>query len=164
MPAAAREVEERVDDAGGSEGLPFDLPQQASPRILIGGFGQQHLGVTRDSRQGSVHLVGDAGGHRPERSQALLLGQLPLHRHPLGDVVSHDDPVAGRGALERRDGQLEVLLVPGGILESHLDRGVVQPRKQVERDQVAEASAGGLVAGQANESFEGAVRTWSGKT
>ena len=158
VPASAREVQQRVHDAGGAEGLALDLAQQAPARIPFGSFGEQHLGVARDAGQRRVHLVGDAGGHGADRRQALVLGQFLLHRFAFGDVEGDNDPMTGDGAQELGDRQLHVLLAPLRVLKPDLDGRGALLREELERDQVVEGLTLEVAPGEPDQGREGDVR------
>src|SRR5205085_1747994 len=85
------EVEQVVDEVRGAERLLLHFLQQPVFRIVGRRLGEEELRVRGDAGERRVDLVRDAGREEAERSQALLVLQLALEAHALGDVADDDD-------------------------------------------------------------------------
>ncbi len=102
----------------------------------------------------------------PSDGQALLLFELALHRHPLGDVVDHqhDGSAARRG--EGRHAGLDRPLATAPVDDAELDRSVVGVGDAIERQQVEERlrlmASGSAPASAAKARFADTIRpSWS---
>ena len=72
------------------------------------GLGEQQLRVRRDAGERRVDLVRDAGGEQAERGQTLLVLQLALEAHAVGDVADDQHARAVVVDVARRESGLAV--------------------------------------------------------
>ena len=94
----AGQVQQPVDDAGGAEGLLFDLLEHRGARVRRVRPFEQHLGVAGDAGQRRVDLVGDTRGQQAERRHLLGDAQLLFELGAFGDVLDDHDGAGGRRA------------------------------------------------------------------
>ena len=92
----AREIQQRIDDLAGAEGLPRDFFEQRRllrvARNLLG----QHLRVGGNHRQRRVDFMRDARRQQPDGAQLVGLHQPPLQLGAVGDVVEDDQAADAR--------------------------------------------------------------------
>ena len=99
----AREIQQRVDDFAGAEGLLGDFFEQRGffgvARNLFG----EHLRVGGDHGQRRVDFMRDAGGQQSDGAEFVGLDQAALEFGAVGDVVE-DDQAADACAVARDQG------------------------------------------------------------
>ena len=162
LPALVRalpgEVEQPVDDVRGAEGLPLDLLEQGVARIVLGGVGEQHLGVARDAGQRRVHLVRHAGGEQAERGEPILLLECLFEPGPLGQILHHEDPAPRlRSPAQRGHTDLELAFVIVAAAPGHDRRRGPGQRQLADRQQGRERPPRQALAPHAEELGDGEV-------
>ena len=124
--AGAGEVQQAVDDLGGTEGLLGDLFEHGSEALVVAHVLGEHLRVAGDDGQRRVHFVRHAGGEQADGGQLFGLRELRFELDAVGDVVDEDDAAYGDEVArdQRGDGDVGDARVPSGSDEAELVEGV----------------------------------------